>query len=115
MNTVTDYKYSECVRKSILEGYFQQVAHLERNGQYLTVRDNQVVTIHPSSTINFKPEWILYHEYVLTTRNYIRTISPISGEWLIEIAPHYYDPSELPPGETQRQIQRLIDTPKRNK
>jgi pre-mRNA-splicing factor ATP-dependent RNA helicase DHX15/PRP43 len=30
------------IRKAILAGYFMQVAHLERSGHYLTVKDNQV-------------------------------------------------------------------------
>lgn len=30
------------IRKAILAGYFMQVAHLERTGHYLTVKDNQV-------------------------------------------------------------------------
>jgi pre-mRNA-splicing factor ATP-dependent RNA helicase DHX15/PRP43 len=32
------------IRKAMLAGYFMQVAHLERTGHYLTVKDNQVVT-----------------------------------------------------------------------
>ena len=30
------------IRKAMLSGHFMQVAHLERSGQYLTVKDNQV-------------------------------------------------------------------------
>jgi pre-mRNA-splicing factor ATP-dependent RNA helicase DHX15/PRP43 len=32
----------ELVKKSIVEGFFMQVAHLEKSGTYLTVKDNQV-------------------------------------------------------------------------
>jgi hypothetical protein len=34
-----------------------QVAHLERQGTYLTVKDNQVVHLHPSTCLDHKPEW----------------------------------------------------------
>ena len=34
-----------------------QVAHLERTGQYLTVKDNQMVYLHPSTCLDHKPEW----------------------------------------------------------
>ena len=34
-----------------------QVAHLERAGQYLTVKDNQQVYLHPSTCLDHKPEW----------------------------------------------------------
>ena len=30
------------IRKAMLAGYFMQVAHLEKTGHYLTVKDNQV-------------------------------------------------------------------------
>ena len=50
-----------------------QVAHLQKQGHYLTAKDNQVVAIHPSSVIDSKPPFILFQDFVLTTRNYVRT------------------------------------------
>ncbi len=35
-------EYYVNIRKAMLAGYFMQVAHLERTGHYLTVKDNQV-------------------------------------------------------------------------
>jgi hypothetical protein len=40
---------------------------------------------------------VLYNEFVLTSRNYIRTVLDIRGEWLIDVSPHYYDLSNFPP------------------
>ena len=40
----------------------------------------------------------MYQEFVLTTRNYIRTVTDIKGEWLVDIAPHYFDLSNFPQG-----------------
>ena len=61
--------------------YLEQVAHLERTGHYLTVKDNQIVQLHPSTCLDHKPEWVLYNEFVLTTKNYIRTVTDIKAEW----------------------------------
>lgn len=52
-----------------------QVAHLERTGHYLTIKDNQMVQLHPSTCLDHKPDWVLYNEFVLTTKNYIRTVT----------------------------------------
>lgn len=42
------------IRKAMLAGYFMQVAHLERTGHYLTVKDNQVcIMISLSCLTNF--------------------------------------------------------------
>lgn len=54
-----------------------QVAHLERTGHYLTIKDNQIVQLHPSTCLDHKPEWVIYNEFVLTTKNYIRTVTDI--------------------------------------
>ena len=50
----------------------------------------------------------LYQEFVLTTRNYIRTVTEIKGEWLVDIAPHYYDLENFPAGEAKRALERLF-------
>jgi hypothetical protein len=49
----------------------------------------------------------LYHEFVLTSRNYIRTVTDIKGEWLIDVAPHYFDLSNFPPGDARRALERM--------
>lgn len=74
------------ITKSVLSGFFSQVAHLEPQGHYLTVKDNQYVAIHPSSCLDYKPEWVVYNDFVLTNKNYIRTLMRIKAEYLIEIA-----------------------------
>jgi HrpA-like RNA helicase len=83
----------------------------------MTVKDSQVVAIHPSSTIDHRPEWILYHEFVLTKKNYIRTVTDIKGEWLFKIAPIYFNPSNAKNFETKKELEKLeretIDSKKR--
>ena len=56
-----------------------QIAHLQRTGQYLTVKDHQIVSIHPSSVLDMKPPWVLYADFVLTSKNYIRTVTAVVG------------------------------------
>ena len=50
-------EYYSNIRKAMVAGYFMQVAHLERTGHYLTVKDNQMVHLHPSTCLDHKPEW----------------------------------------------------------
>ena len=42
-----------------------------------------MVGLHPSCGLSNKPEWVIYHEFVLTTKNYVRTVSRIKGEWYV--------------------------------
>lgn len=96
------------IRKALVSGFFMQVAHLERTGHYLTIKDNQVVQLHPSTCLDHKPEWVLYNEFVLTTKNYIRTVTDIKPDWLIQISPQYYDLSNFPQCEARRVLEKLI-------
>ena len=68
------------VRESLVCGYFMQVAHRE-GGEYLTMKDNQRVSLHPSCGLDNTPEWVLFNEFILTTRPYIRTVTAIDPEW----------------------------------
>jgi pre-mRNA-splicing factor ATP-dependent RNA helicase DHX15/PRP43 len=101
------------IRQCLVAGFFMQVAHLERTGHYLTVKDNQIVALHPSTGLDDKPEWVVYNEFVLTTKNYIRTVSSIRGEWLLEISRHYYDLENFPECSAKRVLQRIEDRTKR--
>ncbi|XP_038071105.1 putative pre-mRNA-splicing factor ATP-dependent RNA helicase PRP1 isoform X2 [Patiria miniata] len=96
------------IRKALVSGFFMQVAHLERTGHYLTVKDNQIVQLHPSTCLDHKPEWVLYNEFVLTTKNYIRTVTDIKPDWLIRIARQYYDMANFPQCEAKRVLERII-------
>ena len=52
--------------------------------------------LHPSTVLDKGSSFVLYHEFVLTSRNYIRTVTDIRCEWLLEVAPHYYDLKSFP-------------------
>jgi pre-mRNA-splicing factor ATP-dependent RNA helicase DHX15/PRP43 len=72
----------ESIRKTLLTGFFMQVAHWDPGKKvYLTVKDMQPVQLHPSCDLEGKPEWVVFHEFVLTTTPYIRTVSAVEPEW----------------------------------
>lgn len=51
---------------------------------------------------------MLYHEFVLTSRNYVRTVTTVKGDWLVDIAPHYSDLSNFPAGQARAALERLF-------
>lgn len=85
------------VRKAFTSGYFYHVARLSTDGGlYKTVKSHQTVLIHPNSSLfEDKPRWILYHELVLTTKEYMRQCIEIEPKWLTEVASHYYKQHEI--------------------
>ncbi|KZO96666.1 DUF1605-domain-containing protein [Calocera viscosa TUFC12733] len=97
------------IRKALVCGFFMQVAHKEgKKGNYLMVKDNQVVVLHPSCGLETQPEWVLFNKFVLTMRPYIRTVTEIRPEWLLELSPTYYDLKSFPEGKTKRSLQQVL-------
>lgn len=86
----------ELIRKTIAAGFFSQSARINKGGNYTTIKWRHVVDIHPSSTLfNSKPVAITYTELVLTTKEYMRNLTEIKMDWLLEAAPHYYHTDDL--------------------
>lgn len=42
-----------------------------------------MVQLHPSTCLDHRPEWVIYNEFVLTTKNYIRTVTDIKRKFAI--------------------------------
>jgi len=96
---------SEAIRKAIVCGFFANAAHLQGEGSYLTIKDRHTLYLHPSSVV-FKhpPEWVVFHEVMLTTKEYMRDVTAIDPMWLSEIAPHFYmykKPKQMDVGSIQ--------------
>lgn len=102
---INDKNYYHNIRKCIASGLFMSVAHLQRQGHYLTAKDNQVVAIHPSSVLDKKPQWVAFQEFVLTTRNFIRTCTEVDIDWLLTSAPEYFETENWPDGETKVELE----------
>ena len=98
--------YYSNIRKCLVAGLFMQVAHLQKQGHYLTVKDHQVVALHPSTVLENKPPWVLFQDFVLTSKNFVRTLTAVRPEWLIEFAAHYYEVENWPEGETKVELER---------
>lgn len=104
----THKNYFSNIRMALTTGYFMQVAHKEGQKGVYTTRDGQIVGLHPSCGLDNNPEWVLYNEFVLTTRNFIRTCTEVKPEWLLDFAPLYYDLESMPDGETKRALERVV-------
>ncbi|KAE8306293.1 P-loop containing nucleoside triphosphate hydrolase protein [Aspergillus sergii] len=106
-----DKKYYENIRRALCAGFFMQVAKKEAQGKskYTTIKDNQNVLLHPSTVLSYDADWVVYNEFVLTTKNYIRTVTAVKPEWLIDIAPTYYDITSFPKGEIRSALLRAAE------
>ncbi|KAF9094822.1 hypothetical protein BGX23_001537 [Mortierella sp. AD031] len=85
------------IRKAITSGFFYNAAKLTKSGDsYRTVKSQQTVMIHPSSSLyQVNPKWVVYYELVLTSKEFMRVVMEIDSTWLTEVAPHYYKDKDL--------------------
>ncbi|KZO92694.1 pre-mRNA splicing factor [Calocera viscosa TUFC12733] len=87
------------IQKAITSGYFYNTAHLQKSGDsYRTIKMNQVVYIHPSSSLFQQqppPKAVLYYELVLTSKQYLRQVMEIKPQWLLEVAPHAFKEADI--------------------
>lgn len=101
------------IQKAICSGFFRNAAKKDPQEGYRTVVDGQVVYIHPSSClINIKPEWAIYHELVLTTKEYMREVTTIDPRWLVEFAPSFFkfsDPTKLSRNKRKLKLEPLYN------
>eukprot|EP01038_Epipyxis_sp_PR26KG_P008095 gene8095-10964_t len=101
------------VRKCIVAGFFTNAAKKDPQEGYKTLAENQPVFIHPSSSLfNKNPEWVIYHELVLTTKEYMRNVLTLDPKWLVELAPKHYkqaNPNQMSKAKKNEKIEPLYD------
>lgn len=113
LDVVSCGKSSSRVQQAICSGFFRNAAKKDPQEGYRTLVDSQVVYIHPSSAIfNRQPEWVVYHELVQTTKEYMREVTTIDPKWLVEYAPAFFrfsDPTKLSKFKKNQRLEPLYN------
>ncbi|XP_064157157.1 probable ATP-dependent RNA helicase DHX40 [Anguilla rostrata] len=96
-----DGSRSEIFRRCLCTGYFANVARRAVGRTFCTMDGHgSVVHIHPASAL-FEQEaqldWIIFHDVLVTSRVYVRTVCPVRYEWVKDLLPklHEVDAYEL--------------------
>ncbi|KAI0175566.1 P-loop containing nucleoside triphosphate hydrolase protein [Hypoxylon sp. FL1284] len=77
---------AERILKCFLRGFPTRCALLAPDASYVTVQGKHVVAVHPSSVLRGtrKPEAILFLEHVFTQRSYVKKVSAVQVDWVVE-------------------------------
>lgn len=104
------------IKRALLAGYFMQIARdVDGSGNYFMLLNKHVAQVHRLSGYGAKthklglPEWVLFHEYNLSDDNCIRTVTQISPQAFIQMAPQYFF-CNLPPSESKEILQHILDS-----
>jgi len=83
----------DSICQCVVSGFFANAARLHPSGSYRTVRDDHPLYIHPTSVLYTEtpPQWVVYHEVLQTSKEYMRDVTAIDPSWLYMLAPQYYE------------------------
>jgi len=96
------------VRKAICAGYFNNACRRDQMEGYRQLSDGTQVFLHPSSALYQRsPEWLIYHELVLTTKEYCRECCTLDPHWLPELAPNLFIKADNTRLSTRKQAEKI--------
>ncbi|KAK9273961.1 hypothetical protein L1049_018773 [Liquidambar formosana] len=81
------------VRKAICSAYFYNAARLKGVGEYVNCRNGMPCHLHPSSALyglGYTPDYVVYHELTLTTKEYMQCVTAVEPQWLAEFGPMFF-------------------------
>lgn len=105
---IEDASIDELVRRCLVAGFFRQTARKSSDsGRYIPFGTSggsgklmeKGVDIHPSSALRAwrvrrNPPFVIYHEFLRTTKHYLRTVVSIERSWLSQHCNDYFDKVE---------------------
>ncbi|XP_059657706.1 pre-mRNA-splicing factor ATP-dependent RNA helicase DEAH7-like isoform X2 [Cornus florida] len=83
----------DIVRQAICSAYFHNSARLKGIGEYANCRNGMPCHLHPSSALyglGYTPDYVIYHELILTTKEYMQCATSVEPQWLAELGPMYF-------------------------
>ncbi|KAL1740351.1 putative PRP16-RNA-dependent ATPase [Schizophyllum fasciatum] len=87
----------DVVRKAITAGYFHQAARVKGIGEFVNIRTGLPTHLHPTSALyglGYTPSYVVYHELILTSKEYMTQVTAIDPYWLAELGSVFYSVKE---------------------
>jgi len=84
----------DVVRKAICSSYFVNAAKIKGIGEYVNMLTGIAANLHPSSSLfglGYTPDYVVYNELVLTSKEYMMCVTAVDGEWLAELGPMFFE------------------------
>lgn len=87
----------DIIRKCICSAYFYQAARLKGIGEYVNLRTGMPCHLHPTSALyglGTTPDYVVYHELIMTAKEYMQCTTSVDGYWLAELGPMFFSVKE---------------------
>ncbi|CAL4067094.1 unnamed protein product, partial [Meganyctiphanes norvegica] len=100
----------DLVRKCICAAYFHQACRLKGIGEYVNLRTGTPCHLHPTSALfgmGYTPDYIVYHELVMTRKEFMQCVTAVEGGWLAEVGDKFYSINEGGASRMQKRRQAV--------
>ncbi|KAI0074794.1 P-loop containing nucleoside triphosphate hydrolase protein [Panus rudis PR-1116 ss-1] len=87
----------DVIRKAITAGYFHQAARVKGIGEFVNIRTGLPTHLHPTSALyglGYTPTYVIYHELILTSKEYMTQVTAVDAYWLAELGSVFYSVKE---------------------
>lgn len=98
----------DIVRKAICSSYFHNAARMKGIGEYANLRTGIPCVLHPSSAIyalGFTPDYVVYHELVMTSKEYMQCVTAVNPNWLAEMGPMFFSVKNMMGDQSNQKTQ----------
>lgn len=65
--------------------------------EYANARTGMPCFLHPTSSLfgmGYTPDYVVYHELIMTSKEYMQHVTSVDAEWLAELGPMFYSIKE---------------------
>ena len=100
----------DILRRCICAGFYHQAAKVKGIGEYVNLRTSVAVQLHPTSALyglGYLPEYVVYHELILTSKEYMSTVTAVDPHWLADLGGVFYSVKEKGYSARERRVTEL--------
>ncbi|KAI3875585.1 hypothetical protein MKW92_046251 [Papaver armeniacum] len=88
----------DVLRKAICSSYFYNAARLKGIGEYVNCRNGMPCFLPQNSALyglGYTPDYVVYHELILTTKEYMQCATAVEPQWLAETGPMFFSKTAM--------------------
>ncbi|CDS41401.1 pre mRNA splicing factor ATP dependent RNA [Echinococcus multilocularis] len=96
----------DVVRRCLCSAFFHQAARIKGLAEYVNLRTGMPCRLHPTSSLYgmaYTPDYIIYHELVMTSKEYMQCVTAVDGRWLAEYGSIFYSVKDQSLSREERQ------------
>ncbi|GMS91156.1 hypothetical protein PENTCL1PPCAC_13331, partial [Pristionchus entomophagus] len=100
----------DTIRQCICSSYFHNAGRLKGIGEYVNVRTGIPCFLHPTSALfgmGFMPDYVVYHELIMTAKEYMQCVTAVDAVWLAEQGPMFYSVKEARGSAIAKRLQSV--------